>query len=95
MMHEVGYETIYDQIDHIREGLVAEAEQRFQSTADEMAPSTGAGATVVLTYIDTVPELHTELATYTAFYKNELKPYLQNAVEDIAPERPRLFNLRV
>src|SRR5277367_3762564 len=78
MMHEVGYETIYDQIDHIREGLVAEAEQRFQSTAEEMAPSTGAGATVVLTYIDTVPELQTELAQYSAFYENELKPYLQN-----------------
>jgi hypothetical protein len=81
MMHEVGYETIYDQIDHIREGLVAEAEQRFQSTTEEMAPSTGAGATVVLTYIDTVPVLHTGLATYTAFYENELKPYLQNAVK--------------
>jgi len=81
MMHEVGYETIYDQIDHIREGLVAEAEQRFQSTAEEMAPSTGAGATVVLTYLDTVPELQTELAQYSAFYENELKPYLQNAVK--------------
>lgn len=78
MMHEVGYETIYDQIDHIREGLVLEAEQRFQSTTEEMAPSTGAGATVVLTYIDTVPELHTELATYTAFYENEVTPYLRN-----------------
>ncbi len=82
MMHEVGYETIYDQIDHIREGLVAEAEQRFQSTTEEMAPSTGAGATIVLTYIDTVPELQTELAQYTAFYENELKPYLQNSVKN-------------
>ncbi len=81
MMHEVGYETIYDQIDHIREGLVAEAEQRFQSITEEMAPSTGAGATVVLTYLDTVPELQTELAHYSAFYENELKPYLQNAVK--------------
>jgi len=91
MMHEVGYETIYDQIDHIREGLVAEAEQRFQSTAEEMAPSTGAGATIVLTYIDTVPELHTELATYTAFYENELKPYLQNAVKK-SPLKARDFS---
>ena len=81
MMHEVGYETIYDQIDHIREGLVSEAEQRFQSTTEEMAPSTGAGATVVLTYLDTVPELQTELAQYSAFYENELKPYLQNVVK--------------
>jgi hypothetical protein len=88
MMHEVGYETIYDQIDHIREGLVAEAEQRFQSTAEEMAPSTGAGATVVLTYIDTVPELHTELATYTAFYQNELKPYLQNEIRNSPLKAP-------
>jgi hypothetical protein len=81
MMHEVGYETIYDQIDHIREGLITEAEQRFQSIADEMAPSTGAGATVVLTYLDTVPELQTELAQYSAFYENQLKPYLQNAAK--------------
>src|SRR5271163_3929125 len=81
MMHEVGYETIYDQIDHIREGLVVEAEQRFQSMTEEMAPSTGAGATVVLTYLDTVPELQTELAQYSAFYENELKPYLQNAIK--------------
>jgi len=81
MMHEVGYETIYDQIDHIREGLVTEAEQRFQNTTEEMAPSTGAGATVVLTYLDTVPELQTELAQYSAFYENELRPYLQNAVK--------------
>jgi hypothetical protein len=78
MMHEVGYETIYDQIDHIRDGLVAEAEQRFQSMTEQMAPSTGAGATVVLTYIDTVPELHTELAEYGAFYRVQLKPYLAN-----------------
>ncbi|MGC1300231.1 MAG: hypothetical protein WA869_34830 [Alloacidobacterium sp.] len=78
MMHEVGYETIYDQIDHIRQGLVAEAEQRYQSTTEEMAPGTGMGATVVLTYIDTVPELTTELAQYNAFYKGELKPYLEN-----------------
>jgi hypothetical protein len=81
MMREIGYETIYDQIDHIREGLAAEAEQRFQDTTEEMAPSTGAGATVVLTYLDTVPELQTELAQYSAFYENELKPYLQNAVK--------------
>ena len=82
MMHEVGYETIYDQIDHIRQGLVAEAEQRYQSTTEEMAPSTGVGATVVLTYIDTVPELTTELAEYDKFYKGELKPYLENLDKD-------------
>ena len=85
MMHEVGYETIYDQIDHIRLGLVAEAEQRYQSMTEEMAPSTGAGATVVLTYIDTVPELHTELAEYRAFYHKELKPFLENL-----DKRPKL-----
>jgi hypothetical protein len=81
MMHEVGYETIYDQIDHIRAGLVIEAEQRFQSMTEEMAPSTGAGATIVLTYLDTVPELHTELASYTTFYEGELKPYLENKIK--------------
>jgi hypothetical protein len=78
MMHEVGYETIYDQIDHIRQGLVTEAEQRYKNTTEEMAPSTGVGATVVLTYIDTIPELTIELAQYDAFYKGELKPYLEN-----------------
>ena len=56
-----------------------------------MAPSTGAGATVVLTYIDTVPELHTELATYAAFYENQLKPYLQNAVKK-SPLKARDFS---
>jgi hypothetical protein len=48
---------------------------------EEMAPSTGAGATIVLTYLDTVPELHTELASFTAFYETELKPYLQSAIK--------------
>ena len=71
MMHEVGYETIYDQIDHIR----------FQSMTEELAPSTGAGATIVLPYLDPVPELHTELASFTAFYETELKPYLQSAIK--------------
>ena len=91
MMHEVGYETIYDQIDHIREGLVTEAEQRFQSMTEEMAPSTGAGATVVLTYLDTVPELQTELAQYNAFYENGAKALSSKRGQEIAAQGPRLL----
>ncbi len=78
MMREVQYETIYDQIDHVRSRLVAEADASMASMTEAMAPGPGAGGTVVLTYIDAVPGLHTELEDFGIFYADEVKPYLEN-----------------
>jgi hypothetical protein len=76
MMREVAYETIYDQIDHIRQGLVIEAEERVRAVAEQMAPGPGAGATVVLSYIGAFPEISTELAELNAVFETEIRPYL-------------------
>src|SRR5580704_5097152 len=78
LMREVTYETIYDQVDAIREGLVTEAEQRVHGVADEMAPGLGAGATVVLTYIGAVPEINVELREFTETFETRIKPWLEN-----------------
>lgn len=76
MMREVLYETIYDQIDRVRQGLVAEAEERVRGVAEQMAPGRGAGATVVLTYIGAIPEINTELAEFNSAFGNLIRPYL-------------------
>lgn len=81
IMREVGFETIYDQIDHVRDGLVKEAEQRLGTIAEELAPGRGAGATVVLTYLGTVPEINTELAELNSIFEKEIRPYLANEVK--------------
>jgi hypothetical protein len=91
MMREVSYETIYDQIDRIREGLVTEAEGRAQSVAEQMAPGRGAGATVVLTYLGAVPEINTELAEFNAAFESEVKPYLTGEQKH-SPLRSRAYS---
>lgn len=78
LMREVSYETIYDQIDHIREGLITEAQERVHSVAEEMAPGPGAGATVVLTYIGAIPEINTELARFNEIFETRIRPWLAN-----------------
>lgn len=78
MMREVQFETIYDQIGHIRSGLVAEARERVQSVAEEMAPGRGAGATVVLTYIGAVPGINAELKEFTETFAEQIEPWLEN-----------------
>ncbi len=59
----------------IREQLVAEAEQHHVNVTEMLAPSRGAGATVVLTML-TVPELGQEVAAFSLFYESEVRPYL-------------------
>ena len=78
IMREVGFETIYDQIDHVRRGLLREAEERLNTIAEEMAPGRGAGATVVLTYIGAIPEINTEIAELNSVFEKEIRPYLAN-----------------
>ena len=78
IMREVGFETIYDQIDHVRRGLLKEAEERLNTIAEEMAPGRGAGATVVLTYIGAIPEINTEIAELNSVFEKEIRPYLAN-----------------
>jgi len=78
MMRDVQFETIYDQIDHIRAGLVVEARERVQSIAEEMAPGRGAGATVVLTYIGAIPEINLELREFTETFAAQIEPWLEN-----------------
>lgn len=94
IMREVGFETIYDQIDHVREGLVKEAEQRLSTIAEEMAPGRGAGATVVLTYIGAIPEINTELAELNSIFEKEIRPYLANEVKR-SPLRLRDYSARL
>lgn len=91
MMREVTYETIYDQIDHIREGLAKEAQERASSVAETMAPGRGAGATVVLTYIGAVPEINTELAEFNAAFESDIHPYLTDA-QPHSPLRSRAYS---
>ena len=91
MMREVAYETIYDQIDRIQQGLVTEAGQRVSNVAEEMAPGRGAGATVVLTYIGAVPEINTELAEFQAAYESEIRPYLAGE-QKTSPLRSRAYS---
>ena len=78
IMREVGFETIYDQIDHVRRGLLKEAEERLNTIAEEMAPGRGAGATVVLTYIGAIPEINTEITELNSVFEKEIRPYLAN-----------------
>lgn len=94
MMREVGFETIYDQIDHVRQGLVKEAEDRLSSIAEEMAPGHGAGATVVLTYIGAIPTINEELAELGTAFENEIRPYLANEVKK-SPLRLRGYSARL
>jgi hypothetical protein len=91
MMREVAYETIYDQIDRIRQGLVKEAEECVHSVAEEMAPGRGAGATVVLTYLGAVPEINTELARFNASFEAEILPYLTSEQRH-SPLRSRAYS---
>ena len=91
MMREVAYETIYDQIDSIRAGLVKEAETRVNTVAEEMAPGRGAGATVVLTYIGAVPEINTELAAFHSAFEADIRPYLTNERKH-SPLRSRAYS---
>ena len=91
MMREVAYETIYDQIERIQQGLVTEAGQRVSNVAEEMAPGRGAGATVVLTYIGAVPEINTELAEFTASFEAEIRPYLTGE-QKTSPLRSRAYS---
>jgi hypothetical protein len=88
MMHEVQFETIYDQIDHIRAGLIAEARERVQGVAEEMAPGRGAGATVVLTYIGAIPEINVELKEFTETFAERIEPWLENKARDSALNDP-------
>jgi hypothetical protein len=82
MMREVQFETIFDQIDHIRGGLMAEARERVQSVAEEMAPGRGPGATVVLTYIGAIPEINVELKEFTETFASRIEPWLENKVRE-------------
>jgi hypothetical protein len=82
MMREVQFETIYDQIDHIRAGLIVEARERVQSVAEEMAPGRGAGATVVLTYIGAIPEINVELKEFSETFATQIEPWLENKVRE-------------
>lgn len=91
MMREVSYETIYDQIDRIRAGLVKEAEDRVHTVAEEMAPGRGAGATVVLTYIGAVPEINTELEKFNDVFESDIRPYLTNKQKH-SPLRSRTYS---
>lgn len=91
MMREVAYETIYDQIDRIRQGLVIEAEGRVQGVAEQLAPGRGAGATVVLTYLGAVPEINTEVAAFNAAFEEEIKPYLTDEQKH-SPLRSRAYS---
>jgi hypothetical protein len=91
MMREVSYETIYDQIDRIRAGLVKEAEDRVHTVAEEMAPGRGAGATVVLTYIGAVPEINTELEKFNDVFESDILPYLTNKQKH-SPLRSRTYS---
>jgi len=91
MMREVAYETIYDQIDRIRDGLVTEAEGRVQGVAEQMAPGRGAGATVVLTYLGAVPGINTEIAEFNAAFEEKIRPYL-TGVQKQSPLRSRAFS---
>jgi hypothetical protein len=77
LMREVPFETIYDQVENIRGRLVAEADERVQGVAEHLAPGLGAGATVVLTYIDTVPEINTELEKFTETFEKQIRPWLE------------------
>jgi hypothetical protein len=88
MMHEVEFETIYDRIEAIRTGLIAEARERVQSVAEEMAPGLGAGATVVLTYIGAIPEINVELKEFTETFTEQIEPWLENKVRE-SPLRDR------
>jgi hypothetical protein len=94
IMREVGFETIYDQIDHVREGLVKEAEERLSTIAEELAPGRGAGATVVLTYIGAIPEINAELAELGSVFEKEIRPYLANEVKR-SPLRLRDYSARL
>ena len=94
IMREVGFETIYDQIDHVRQGLVKEAEERLSTMAEEMAPGRGAGATVVLTYIGAIPEINAELAELSSVFQKEIRPYLANEVKR-SPLRLRDYSARL
>jgi len=94
IMREVGFETIYDQIDHVRQGLVKEAEDRLSTIAEEMAPGRGAGATVVLTYIGAIPEINEELAELGNVFAKEIRPYLTNEVKR-SPLRIRSYSARI
>lgn len=78
LMREVAFETIYDQVDHIRGRLVVEAEERVQGVAEHLAPGLGAGATVVLTYIGAIPEINTELEKFTETFEKQIRPWLEN-----------------
>lgn len=80
MMREVQFETIYDQIDHIRDSLAVEARERVQGIAEEMAPGRGAGATVVLTYIGAIPEINVELKEFTATFTGQIEPWLERKI---------------
>jgi hypothetical protein len=82
MMREVQFETIYDQIDHIRAGLIVEARERVQSVAEKMAPGRGAGATVVLTYIGAIPEINVELKEFSETFATQIEPWLENKVRE-------------
>jgi hypothetical protein len=75
MFREVPYETIYDQIDVIREQLAAEAKLHALNVTQALAPARGAGATVTMTLVD-VPEYGEEVAAFDAFYEAKVAPYL-------------------
>jgi len=76
MFREVPYETIYDQIDVIREQLVGEARQNAFNVTQMLAPARGPGATVTMTLVD-VPDYDTEVATFDKFFEAKVAPYLQ------------------
>jgi hypothetical protein len=81
MFREVPYETIYDQIGSIERQLAREAEVFVTQVKERLAPGRGAGATVVLTLL-TIPELQEELASFQAFYTQEVLPYLNREQKD-------------
>jgi len=76
MFREVPYETIYDQIDVIREQLVEEARQHAVNVTQMLAPARGAGATVTMTLVE-VPEYSTEVGAFDNFFESKVEPYLK------------------
>ena len=78
MTAQVPGETIFEQIDHVREQLAAEADQLVQASADLAEPARQESTGGVSLVVESEVAVEEKIAPLRNFYELEIRPFLQS-----------------
>ena len=100
MTAEVQKETIFEQIDHVRAGMIADADALVASTTGSDEPAGVKRTTRSTIAVQTVAVPQEAAAALSSFYVREMRPFLQNdggerhALADASSARAIFVELR-